>query len=61
MNAGLMNLITIAKGLNEYGLNEEPNHEYVRGQMELICDLHGLEADVWGGPIIGMILGEVEL
>lgn len=61
MNAGLMNLIMLARELNVYGLNEEPNHEYVRGQAELICEVHSLDADVWSDPIAELILGAVKL
>ncbi|GAA1411982.1 hypothetical protein AUR04nite_00310 [Glutamicibacter uratoxydans] len=54
-------LITVAAGLNEYANDEDVNGEYLRGQVELIMYLMGLDTQVWYDPIEAMILGKVKL
>lgn len=55
----ILQAIETAKGLNEYGTNEKPNVEYLRGQVELICYMYGLlPADGDGDIIEKMILAK---
>jgi hypothetical protein len=50
---GLKRALRIARDLTEPG---EVNNEYVRGQMNLICDLYGLLGQDGDGEIVTAVI-----